>query len=484
MGPYGRRLAQGAEAFTDGKRMSSRNSLFYPSCPGAERAEAISDRIRDKISDYSSYEFTKPQTRALNIYFDLAQEFESEKDFLAICVMVPKLIFGLDCSLYLVNRDLHMEGKACTSGDAVPPDMVWPDAPVLQRPDRHEGHWYFPIRANPRHLESLPFAPPGAVIGCLEVYPAARMQAGDSLFWEKFANRIGFQMHNRMMRDANRRHLRFIRSLAKDIGHNVIVPNMYFKLFFNRLKRSIDGISVLERRMAAAGSAHRGEIVELHRELSDRFEEIAGHYEQTSLYLETLLRQSHFEKGHYVLERRECDVARQIIDPQLHHFMSRFEEKGIEVAGCPGGDGDGDSFVLQVDVGLMAQVYANLFSNALKYTASPANGGTKRLACSMARDPDGLGPGRCGVRFGLFTTGKTIPAGEGDRLFEAGVRGQGGETADGSGHGLFFVRQIVEMHGGTVGHEPKPDGNEFHMTLPCETKEGDTGSAQSRGDGL
>lgn len=456
--------------------MSSNKPFAPPPCPESDRTEAIARRILDKTQDYESYEFSAPQTRALNIFFDLVQELDSEKDFEAICVLVPKLIFGLDCALYLITPELEIVGKACTDAGAAHPALLRPSAPVPTHPDKRDGHWYFPIRANPKHLEQLPFDPPEGVIGCLEVFPAERMQAGDSLFWEKYANRIGFQMHNRMMRDANRRHLRFIRSLAKDIGHNVIVPNMYFKLFFNRLKRSIDGMAVLERRMATADSAFRSDILDLHAELEDQFDEIASHYEQTSLYLETLLRQSHFEKGHYVLERRPCDVAHKIIDPQLHQFLPRFEEKGIEVEGCPGDEGGCP--VLQVDVGLLAQVYSNLFSNALKYTAPPPGGGAKRLSCTASMAPDVLGPGSCGVRFGVFTTGEPIAPDEGERLFEAGVRGQAAAEEEGTGHGLFFVRQIIELHGGRVGVDPRPDGNEFHITLPCDPPQGGDAATQ------
>ncbi|WP_461208708.1 sensor histidine kinase [Desulfocurvus sp. DL9XJH121] len=444
--------------------------LFHPEdeggeCPGAERARPIAERIEAKTEDYASYQFTEPQTRALNIFFDLVQEFDDEKDFLAICVMVPKIIFGLDCALYLVTKDLDLACKVCTGSAALRPGA---SAPL--HPDRRDGHWYFPIRANPKHLEQLPFSPPEGVIGCLEVHPAERMQAGDSLFWEKFANRIGFQMHNRMMHDANRVHLRFIRNLAKDIGHNVIVPNMYFKLFFNRLKRSIDGLGELKADMVAASDPHGLRITSLHADLEAQFEEIASHYEQTSLYLETLLRQSHFEKGHYVLERRPCDVARQIIDPQLHHFLPRFEEQSIAVDGCPGPEVDAG--ILMVDVGLLAQVYSNLFSNALKYTGPPPDGqGRKRISCTMRREKNAFGPGQDGILFGVFTTGKPIPEDKGARLFEAGVRGDDANLPEGSGHGLFFVRQIVELHGGRAGHAPRADGNEFHILLPCAQPE-------------
>jgi signal transduction histidine kinase len=92
--------------------------------------------------------------------------------------------------------------------------------------------------------------------------------------------------------------------------------------------------------------------------------------------------------------------------------------------------------------------------------------------------PDALGPGSCGVRFGVFTTGEPIAPDEGERLFEAGVRGQAAAEEEGTGHGLFFVRQIIELHGGRVGVDPRPDGNEFYITLPCDPPQGGDAATQ------
>ena len=63
----------------------------------------------------------------------------------------------------------------------------------------------------------------------------------------------------------------------------------------------------------------------------DQYRQILTHYEQTSLFLETLLRRSHFEEGRYVLEKRACNFKKQVIDLQLERYRPRFEERGIEV---------------------------------------------------------------------------------------------------------------------------------------------------------
>jgi len=442
-----------------------------PSRTTASRTEAVSLRIRDKIDDYASYEFTEPQSEALNIFFDLVQEFESEEDFYSICVMVPKVLFGLDCALYLVTGTLSLQCAWSSDKGAVHPHRNMPrKRPSPLHIEECQGHYYIPIRANAAHIEELPFTSPENIIGCLELFPTDKLAPGDILFWEKYANRIGFQMHNRIVQSAGKRHLRFIRNLAKDIGHNVIVPNMYFKLFFNRLKRSIDQLGQLPKRHAEPSAQSRLELQDLHHTLHNQFDEIARHYEQTSLYLETPLRQSHFEKGHYVLEKKHCHVPTHIIEPQLHQFLSRFEERCIVVAPCQL-SGDDPVMTLNVDVGLIAQVFSNLFSNALKYTAVPPGGGAMSVSCSAHLDKDRLGRGCDGVVFTVFSTGKPIAVKTSAKLFRAGFRVGDGSSA-GTGHGLFFVKQIVEMHGGKAVHEVRDNGNAFLVILPTEPRQG------------
>ena len=36
----------------------------------------------------------------------------------------------------------------------------------------------------------------------------------------------------------------------------------------------------------------------------------------------------------------------------------------------------------------------------------------------------------------------------------------------GTGHGLSFIRHVIEMHGGRVGYEPTQEGNNFYFILP------------------
>ena len=62
-----------------------------------------------------------------------------------------------------------------------------------------------------------------------------------------------------------------------------------------------------------------------------------------------------------------------------------------------------------------------------------------------------------GVRFNFFTTGKPLTREECERVFEEGFRA-GNRTESGTGHGLHFVKNVIEIHGGMVGCEPQATG--------------------------
>lgn len=120
---------------------------------------------------------------------------------------------------------------------------------------------------------------------------------------------------------------------------------------------------------------------------------------------------------------------------------------------------------------MISQVFDNLFSNALKYaqTVEDQLGNQIKLVSynrQMLRDVFGKAIG--GVRFNFFTTGKPLSENEAQRVFEEGYRTSAAGSERGTGHGLNFVRNVVEIHGGTVGSEPQRYGNLFYFVLPLK----------------
>jgi len=107
-----------------------------------------------------------------------------------------------------------------------------------------------------------------------------------------------------------------------------------------------------------------------------------------------------------------------------------------------------------VDPGRIAHVFANLLSNALKYTLP---GGT----ISVSAKEEGEF-----VRVRVSDTGVGIPERYLPRIFEQFFRVPEQGPGTGVGLGLAIVKDIVEAHGGTVGVESREGmGSTFHFTL-------------------
>jgi CheY-like chemotaxis protein/anti-sigma regulatory factor (Ser/Thr protein kinase) len=105
----------------------------------------------------------------------------------------------------------------------------------------------------------------------------------------------------------------------------------------------------------------------------------------------------------------------------------------------------------------MAAVLNNLLANALSYTRE---GGIVRVATSL----DGES-----VHLIVHDTGYGIAPEEMDHIFEKFYRGQAAMAvgAAGAGLGLSIVKQILELHQGTIGVTSKVgQGTTFTITLP------------------
>ena len=210
------------------------------------------------------------------------------------------------------------------------------------------------------------------------------------------------------------------------------------------------------------------ELQEVNRGLVDEFTNIENHNNTISLFVESLFRRSHFEEGRFIPQKRVCNFKREIIERQLERFRERFQKKGIDIDEKLGGVPD-ESMVLVLDVGLISQVYANLFSNALKYTRPVREpDGTQRTFIAFGQEilQDYFGAEKDGIKFNVFSTGPHIPVEERDYIFEEGYRGSQADGMPGTGHGLSFIKRAVEMHDGVMGYEPTPDGNNFYFILP------------------
>ena len=444
-------------------------------------------RVEDKKRDYVRYDFSGVQDSALKTFFDLAQEFETLEDLYLVCVAVPRAYFGLDTNLYVSHRRRQVLVLICNSTegylgspDKLPPAII----KASNEPFIENESLFTPILGKMVMAEVENTEEKQELLGILEINSGSDLTASEQLFFQKYANRIGYSLYNRILSQRNVEHLKFIESLVADIEHNVIVPNMAFRLFLRRLHGKIRKNREIEsmlrekcKEFAEGGTLDydwqervMAELQEVNSGLAEELGNIEKHNRNISLFIESLFRRQHFQEGQFIPRKRRCKFKKQIIEPQLERFRERFSSKGIAIDDQLGGVPD-ESVVAVVDVGLISQVYANLFSNALKYTrvAQDADGAQKKfIAYGQEIVEDYFGSGRDGIKLNVFNTGPHIPPEERERIFEDGYRGSQAGREPGTGHGLSFVKRAVELHEGVVGYEPTPLGNNFYFILPKE----------------
>jgi signal transduction histidine kinase len=118
------------------------------------------------------------------------------------------------------------------------------------------------------------------------------------------------------------------------------------------------------------------------------------------------------------------------------------------------------------DRGLLAQLFQNLLSNALKFTRSEV-----RPAINV--DAQLQGTGWC---FSVTDNGLGVPARQRERIFEPFARGQAGSARPGTGIGLAVCKRVVERHGGRIWVDvPRGGGSSFRFTIAADN-EGDAAS--------
>jgi NtrC-family two-component system sensor histidine kinase KinB len=134
----------------------------------------------------------------------------------------------------------------------------------------------------------------------------------------------------------------------------------------------------------------------------------------------------------------------------LEPFHADFKDRGVTL----GTELQDDLPEVWADTARMNHVFANLLSNALRYTPP----GGKVTVLGKAEEE--------WVQFMVSDTGKGIPSQYLTRIFEQFFQVPDQGTQTGAGLGLAIVKEIVEAHGGTVGVESSEGkGSTFSFTL-------------------
>ena len=120
---------------------------------------------------------------------------------------------------------------------------------------------------------------------------------------------------------------------------------------------------------------------------------------------------------------------------------------------------DGQDLTLTGDQKLLFQVLSNLMSNAAKY--SP-DAGIVRLAARRQDDE---------ILVTVEDNGVGIPERDRERLFERYFRGSNVSGIVGTGIGLYLVKIVVDLHGGSITLATREaQGSTFLVTLPVSPR--------------
>jgi signal transduction histidine kinase len=183
----------------------------------------------------------------------------------------------------------------------------------------------------------------------------------------------------------------------------------------------------------------------------DRYlREIRTHVAVLSDLIDDLFELSRIEAGDISWTMRQVELG-DLIGDTVAAFRISAEERGVHLAA----ELPAEKVVAEADAEKVQRVLFNLIQNAIRHT--PADGSVTVRAKG--------GPG--GVEVEVADSGEGIPAGEGERVFDAFYRGESSRGEDGAGLGLAISRAIVEAHGGRIWLEDAHPGTRVRFTLPA-----------------
>jgi two-component system, OmpR family, sensor histidine kinase BaeS len=177
---------------------------------------------------------------------------------------------------------------------------------------------------------------------------------------------------------------------------------------------------------------------------------IAQNASRLEHFVSSMLEVARIERGRLEYAPRVAELG-PVVEDAAAFFAEKAREAGLTLEAQVGPGLAPFSF----DPDLIAQVLANLVSNALKFTP---RGGRVRVE-ARAEGAEAL------VR--VEDTGVGIPEEARARIFTPFERVPNPLRATGTGLGLSIAKAIVEKHGGRIGVQPRAGGGSvFYFALP------------------
>ncbi|RLC59334.1 MAG: hypothetical protein DRI80_12660, partial [Chloroflexota bacterium] len=276
---------------------------------------------------------------------------------------------------------------------------------------------------------------------------------------------IGFlDVGHREPRDYSAEDLTFLSALGQEAAIAVRNARLY-----QAEKRQVEQLQALERLQAGFVSSVSHELrtpltilmtslallreqgeacsAEMRREL---LETIEHHAKRLEGLVADLLEVTRLEAGQVTLSRQPTDL-RALVKRTVQAFVPLTEEwqQRVTLHLPP------RLSPVSVDRRRIEQVLNNLLSNAHKFTP---RGGHIQVSVREREEA---------VEVSVQDDGPGIPPQEQEHIFDRFYTLSTGRSPAGVGLGLYIARQLVSLHGGSIGVESQPGaGSRFYFTIP------------------
>lgn len=186
------------------------------------------------------------------------------------------------------------------------------------------------------------------------------------------------------------------------------------------------------------------------QELEEYCDIIFHKTEELNVVVKQLFEFSKFSSSSYPLQKQEIPVM-QFAEQVAMTFIPQLDAAQLELHLKLSPD-----MTVMADMNALKSVFENLISNAIKYAADGKNLDICEVQSGEKRE----------IIFRNY--GSKIDEDDIDKLFEKFYREKKNDGIEGSGCGLFIVRQIMQLHGGEIYITSSEQCTEFHLTFPNE----------------
>lgn len=179
---------------------------------------------------------------------------------------------------------------------------------------------------------------------------------------------------------------------------------------------------------------------------------VSSEINRLSKMVNTMLNISKIETGNIDLKVEQIDISQKAVTTFLG-FEQLISKKNIEIVGLD----ELAPTVTHGDSAMFDQVIYNLVDNAVKFTQ---DGG--KISVNASSDKNS-------VYFSITNTGKGIPQKDLQKVFERFYKVDRSRSTDvkSTGLGLYLIKSIIELHGGTITVESEVDNfTRFTLRLP------------------